>query len=102
MTMNKLFIAALVASAGVSSNALAQDTGQGTGQGTGSTQILGLELEPYIGIQAGYHEFDSDNRGPLTTNCNGASGCPDGGLAEAFAGANFAFGPGFVGVEGNI
>lgn len=62
---------------------------------------LPLGMEPYIGLMAGYHDFDSDNRGPLTRNCNGASGCVDGAVIEAVGGVNVPVGPVFVGVEGN-
>jgi opacity protein-like surface antigen len=59
-------------------------------------------IEPYVGIQGGYHDFDSDNDGPLTTNCNPRSGCPDGGIVEGFVGVNVPLGPVFVGAEGNV
>jgi outer membrane immunogenic protein len=59
-------------------------------------------IEPYVGLMGGYEDFDSDERGPLTTNCNGASGCVDGGFIEAVAGVNVPLGPVFVGVEGNF
>ena len=59
-------------------------------------------IEPYVGVMGGYENFDSDNRGRITTNCNGRSGCPDGGFVEGVAGVNVPLGPIFVGAEGNV
>lgn len=59
-----------------------------------------IAIEPYVGVLGGYEDFDSDNDGPITTNCNPRSGCPDGGFVEGVAGVNVPFGPVFVGVEG--
>lgn len=59
-------------------------------------------IEPYFGVTGGYHDFDSDNRGVLSTNCNGRSGCPDGGFVEGVVGVNLPLGPVFVGAEGNV
>ena len=59
-------------------------------------------IEPYVGVTGGYHDFDSDNRGPITRGCNGAAGCPDGGFVEGVAGINIPLGPVFAGAEGNI
>ncbi|HEX8447779.1 MAG TPA: outer membrane beta-barrel protein [Sphingomonas sp.] len=92
--MNKFLLAALVGAAITPAAAFAQDAAP---DGTAA-----FALEPYFGVQGGYHDFDSDNQGPLTSNCNAGSGCPDGGLVEGFVGANVAVGPGFVGVEGNV
>jgi outer membrane immunogenic protein len=92
--MKKLLLAALVGASMIPAAAFAQDTAPD------GTSAFGFE--PYFGIQGGYHDFDSDNRGPLSSRCNGASGCPDGGLVEGFVGANIPVGPAFVGVEGNV
>lgn len=92
--MNKFLLAALVGAAMTPAAAFAQDTAPDGSNAFG--------FEPYFGVQGGYHDFDSDNRGPLSSNCNGASGCPDGGLIEGFVGANVPVGPAFVGVEGNV
>lgn len=92
--MNKLLLAAIVGAAMTPAAAFAQDSAPD------GTSAFGFE--PYFGIQGGYHDFDSDNRGPLSTRCNGTSGCPDGGLVEGFVGANIPVGPAFVGVEGNV
>lgn len=86
---------AAVAATMFATPALAQDATAPDG-----TPAFGIE--PYIGIMGGYHDFDSDNRGVLTRNCNGASGCADGGFVEAVAGVNLPLGPVFVGAEGNI
>lgn len=59
-------------------------------------------IEPYVGIMGGYQDFDSDEEGPLTTGCNPAAGCPDGGFVEGVAGVNIPLGPVFVGAEGNV
>ena len=59
-------------------------------------------IEPYVAIMGGYEDFDSDNRGVLTTNCNGRSGCPDGGFVEGILGVNIPVGPVFIGAEGSI
>ncbi|WP_375428390.1 outer membrane beta-barrel protein [uncultured Sphingomonas sp.] len=59
-------------------------------------------IEPYVGLMGGYNDFDSDNDGPLTTNCNGRSGCPDGGFVEAVAGVNIPVAAFFIGAEGNV
>lgn len=83
-----------LAFAGTASVASAQETAPDGSEAFG--------IDPYVGIMGGYHDFDSDNRGPLTTNCNGASGCPDGGFVEGVAGVNLPLGPVFVGVEGNV
>lgn len=90
----KMFFAAAAAALLVPAAAMAQDTAPD------GTKAFGIE--PYVGIMGGYEDFDSDNRGPLTTNCNGASGCPDGAIVEGVAGFNVPFGPVFAGAEGNI
>ena len=59
-------------------------------------------IEPYVGVMGGYHEFDSDERGPITRGCNPTSGCADGGFVEGVVGVNGGLGPVFIGVEGNI
>ena len=92
--MMRFFAAALACAAFVPGIAVAQDTAPDGSPAFG--------IEPYIGLQGGYHEFDSGNNGPLNTNCNGSSGCPDGGLIEGFAGINIPLGPVFGGVEGNL
>ena len=71
-------------------------------QGTAPDGTPAFGIEPYVGVTAGYHDFDSDNQGRLTTNCNGASGCPDGAVIEGVAGVNVPLGPVFFGAEGNI
>lgn len=96
--MKTLMIGLIGASAAVlSAPAAAQDMPETAPDGTRA-----FTLEPYAGVQGGYHEFDSSNGGRITTNCNGGSGCPDGGLVEGFAGVNAGLGPVFLGVEGNI
>jgi len=59
-------------------------------------------IEPYFGILGGYDDFSSNNRSAVTRNCNGRSGCPDGGFVEGVAGVNLPIGPVFIGAEGNI
>lgn len=59
-------------------------------------------IEPYIAVMGGYHDFDSDNRGRLSTACRPQSGCPDGGFVEGIVGINIPLGPLFIGAEGNI
>jgi len=90
----KMFVAAAAAALLVPAAAMAQDTAPDGSKAFG--------IEPYVGIQGGYHDFDSDNQGRLTTNCNGGSGCPDGAVLEGVAGINVPLGPVFVGVEGNV
>lgn len=53
-------------------------------------------IEPYIGVMGGYHDFDSDFRGPLATGNN------KGAFVEGVAGVNIPLGPVFAGVEGNV
>ena len=91
----KIFLAAAAAAAAlVAPAAMAQDTAPDGSKAFG--------IEPYVGVTAGYHDFDSDNRGPISSNCNGSSGCSDGAVIEGVAGVNVPFGPVFVGAEGNI
>lgn len=73
-----------------------------TAQETAPDGTPAFGVEPYLGIQGGYHDFDSDEVGKLTIGCAPQSGCPDSGLVEAFAGVNVPLGPVFVGVEGNL
>lgn len=91
--MRSLILAAAAAVA-LPSAALAQETAPD------GTPAFGIE--PYIGVTGGYHDFDSDQRGPLSTNCNGGSGCVDGGFVEGVVGVNIPLGPVFVGAEGNL
>lgn len=93
----KKLIAGAIAVAMIPAAAQAQETATAPDRTVG-----GVIFEPYVGVMGGYHEFDSDGRGPLTTNCIPQSGCPDGGFIEGVAGVNFPFGPVFVGVEGNV
>lgn len=92
----KKLIAGVVAALMIPFAAHAQD---GAAPPDGSTAALALE--PYVAIMGGYHDFDNDNRGPLTTNC-GTGGCPNGAFIEAIAGINIPLGAFFVGAEGNI
>lgn len=92
--MKKLIVGA-IAAAMIPMAAHAQDT-------TADSPAGAIVFEPYIGVMGGYHDFDSDERGPLTTNCIPTSGCPDGGFVEGVAGVNIPFGKVFVGVEGNV
>lgn len=92
--MNKFLLGGIVAALAVPAAAMAQDSAPD------GTPAFGIE--PYVGVMAGYHDFDSDNRGKLTTNCNGASGCPDGAVVEGIAGVNVPLGMLFVGAEGNF
>jgi len=92
--MKKYLLGGIAAALALPAAAFAQDTAPD------GTPAFGIE--PYVGVMAGYHDFDSDNQGPLTTNCNGASGCPDGAVIEAVGGVNVPLGPFFVGVEGNV
>jgi outer membrane immunogenic protein len=59
-------------------------------------------FEPYVAVMGGYHDFDSDNQGKLTTNCNPSAGCPDGAVLEGLVGFNVPLGTFFVGAEGNV
>ena len=72
--------------------ALAQDTAPDGSKAFG--------IEPYLAVMGGYHDFDSDNRGRLSTNCNAGSGCPDGAIVEGLVGVNIPLGAFFVGAEG--
>ncbi|MDB5685017.1 MAG: hypothetical protein JWM38_145 [Sphingomonas bacterium] len=90
----KTYLAAAAATLLFSGAAMAQDTAPDGSPAFG--------IEPYVGVMAGYHDFDSDNQGRLTTNCNGASGCPDGAVLEGVVGVNVPLGPVFAGVEGNV
>ena len=91
--MKKLLLGAAAAAMLFPVAAMAQDTAPD------GTKAFGIE--PYVGVTGGYHEFDSDNRGRLSSNCNGGSGCPDGAVVEGVAGINVPLGPVFAGVEGN-
>jgi len=93
--MKKTIIgAALAAAAFIPAAAMAQDTAPDGSPAFG--------LEPYVAVMGGYHDFDSDQQGPLTSRCNGGAGCPDGAILEGLAGVNVPLGPVFVGVEGNV
>lgn len=91
----KKLIAVAIAAVTIPFAAHAQETAAPDG-----TAAFGFE--PYVGVMGGYHEFDSDGRGPLTSNCIGSSGCPDGGFIEGVLGANIPLGGFFVGAEGNV
>jgi len=91
--MKKATLVALLGAAMLPTAAYAQDTAPD------GTPAFGIE--PYVGVQGGYHDFDSDRRGPLTTNCIAGTDCPKGAVIEGFAGVNVPLGPVFVGVEGN-
>jgi outer membrane immunogenic protein len=90
--MKKLLVG-LLGAAMIPFAAHAQDT-------TAPDGTTAFGFEPYVGVMGGYHEFDSDNRGQLTSNC-GSGGCPDGGFIEGVVGANIPLGAFFVGAEGN-
>jgi opacity protein-like surface antigen len=92
--MSKFIVGAAIAAAFLPAAAMAQETAPD------GTPAFGIE--PYVAIMGGYHDFDSDNQGKLTSNCNGSSGCPDGGIIEGLAGVNVPLGKVFVGVEGNV
>ena len=77
-----------------SGTAMAQDTSPDGSKAFG--------IEPYFAVLGGYHEFDSDEKGKLTTGCTTPSGCPDGGLVEGIVGVNIPLGAFFVGAEGNV
>ena len=93
--MRKLYLAAASAVAFLATPAIAQEAAAPDGSPA-------FGIEPYVGVTGGYHDFDSDNRGRISRNCNGAAGCADGGFVEGVAGLNLPLGPVFVGVEGNI
>ena len=95
--MRTLSLAAALAGALIATPALAQTDTSGATAPDGSPAF---GIEPYVGVMGGYDDFDSDNRGQITTNCNGRSGCADGGYVEGVLGVNVPLGPGFVGVEG--
>lgn len=96
----KFWIAAAAVALMAPATAFAQDAAPGEPAAPDGSPAFGFE--PYIGIMGGYHDFDSDNDGRLTTNCNPSSGCPDGGFVEGVVGANIPLGPIFIGAEGNI
>ncbi len=90
----KIFFATAAAALLLPAAAMAQDTAPDGSKAFG--------IEPYVGVMGGYEDFDSDKRGPLSSNCRPNAGCPDGAVVEAIAGINIPLGPVFAGAEGNI
>ena len=85
-----LYMTAAILAITASSAAMAQDTAPD------GTDAFGIE--PYVGVLAGYHNFDRRNPDfPALP----APGRMDGALVGGVAGINLPLGPVFVGVEGN-
>lgn len=83
--MKKLLLAAVAAVSFIPAAAMAQDTAPD------GTKAFGIE--PYVGVMAGYHNFDArgfQNNGPK------------GALVQGVAGVNVPLGAFFVGAEGNV
>jgi|TARA_R100000501_G_scaffold17834_1_gene34167 opacity protein-like surface antigen len=87
--MHKKFIVAALAAVALPFAASAQEAPDGS---------RAFGIEPYVGVGAGYHDFDRDR----STALGGAPDSTDGSLIMGLAGVNVPLGAFFVGAEGNL